>query len=52
MSEIKKSEKKICDHCGKPGGRLRNDPYREEIYGEKIEKRLHDNCYAEIAVEI
>lgn len=39
--------KKVCDGCGKPGGRVVIDPYREELYGEKIKMRLHKQCEQE-----
>ena len=52
--EIKASneDEKVCAWCGKPGGRKRIDPYREELSGERKIVRLHDDCYSELAAEI
>jgi hypothetical protein len=38
------TKKKVCEHCGKPGGRVQLDPYSQEINGEEIKMRLHREC--------
>lgn len=38
------AEKKNCEHCGKPGGRVVIDPYQKEVFGEEVKMRLHENC--------
>jgi hypothetical protein len=40
-------EKKVCEHCGKPGGRVIIDPYQKEINGEEVKMRLHKQCEQE-----
>lgn len=38
------ADEKKCEECGKPGGRVVIDPYREELFGEKVQMRLHKEC--------
>ena len=37
-------EKKVCQHCGEPGGRLVMDPYQKAVYDERVIMRLHAEC--------
>jgi hypothetical protein len=53
MEQVDKNEvTDRCMWCHKRGGREVIDPYREEIYGERVVVRLHEDCERELADEI
>lgn len=37
-------KKKVCEHCGKPGGRVQVDPFDAEVNGRQTKMRLHEEC--------
>lgn len=41
-----------CSHCGKPGGRVRTDPYALDVHNMKVQVRLHDKCADQRADDI
>lgn len=50
--KVEREESEDCRWCHKPGGDYRVDPYEEELYGRKVERRFHDQCLDELALEI
>lgn len=37
-------EKELCESCEERPGKLMIDPYREELFGEKVQMRLCEQC--------
>ncbi len=46
------NDKKICEHCGKRGGRVRIDPWDAEINDKQTKMRLHEECAQERADDV
>lgn len=47
-----KTPRAECVYCGRPGGTLQINPYREEINNVRVTERLHAEFADELRMEI
>lgn len=52
--KAKRIYKKLCDICGekKADTAVCNNPFTEEIYGEKVKQRLCGECFQDLLDDI
>jgi hypothetical protein len=44
--------RRVCEICGKPGARLREDPYLREVFDEICMRALCNRCWLERREEV